>query len=94
MFGELERRLEELGRGVRVSIQIPLDEKGYIDRKCPAEECKTEFKVQSDDWQAKVRDEVVFCPICRHQAAGTEWNAEATAGFPEQAVHKNTPGGP
>lgn len=63
-----------LERGVRVPIEIPLDEHGHMDRRCPSAECKSEFKVLFADWRDKVRDDVVYCPICRHEAVSTEWN--------------------
>lgn len=77
MFDDLLRQLKKLERGVRVPIQIPLDEKGHMDRRCPCDECGSEFKVLFEDWREKVRDEVVYCPICRFEAASTEWSTEA-----------------
>lgn len=77
MFDNLRRQLKKLEGGVRVPIQIPLDEKGYMDRECPCDECRAEFKVLFEDWRDKVRDEVVYCPICRFEAESTEWNTEA-----------------
>jgi|SRR5436309_15093942 len=50
------------------SIQISADEKGFIDRQCPSEECLVVFKVNSTDWKNLFRDEEVFCPQCRHAA--------------------------
>jgi len=86
MFDETIRRLEELEGGVQVSIQMPLDEKGYFDRRCPSEECRAEFKVLFDDWRDKVRDEVVFCPICRQESPSTEWNTEAQTEYIKDAA--------
>ena len=77
MFDKLLSELKKLDRSVKVPIQIPLDEKGYMDRQCPSEECHSEFKVLFEDWRDKVRDEVVYCPICRFEAESTEWNSEA-----------------
>lgn len=77
MFDNLRRQLKKLERGVRVPIQIPLDEKGYMDRECPCDECRAEFKVLFEDWRDKIRDEVVYCSICRFEAPSTEWNTEA-----------------
>ena len=77
MFDKLLSELKKLERGVKVPIQIPLDEKGYMDRQCPSEECHSEFKVLFEDWRDKVRVGVVYCPICRFEAESTEWNSEA-----------------
>lgn len=77
MFDKLLREVKKLERGVKVPIQIPLDEKGYMDRQCPSGECEADFKVLFEDWRDKVSDEVVYCPICRFEAQSTEWNTEA-----------------
>lgn len=86
MFDETIQRLEELEGGVQVPIQMPLDDKGYFDRQCPSEECRAEFKVLFDDWRDKVRDEVVFCPICRQESPSTEWNTEAQTEYIKNAA--------
>lgn len=74
MFDKLLRELKNLERGVQVPIQIQLDDEGQLDRRCPSEACQAEFKVVLEDWKEKVRDEAAFCPICRHEAKGTDWN--------------------
>jgi hypothetical protein len=74
MFDKLIRRLQPFEKGVRVPVQIPLDDDGYMDRRCPAESCESNFKVLFEDWRDKVRDDIVFCPICRAEAVSTEWN--------------------
>lgn len=76
MFDRLLRELRKLEGGVKVPIQIPLDEKGYMDRLCPSTECRCEFKVLFEDWRDKVRDDVVYCPICRCEAESTDWNTK------------------
>jgi hypothetical protein len=41
----------------------------------PASPCMTDFKVKFDDWKNLVKDEQVFCPVCRHEAElGEEWS--------------------
>jgi uncharacterized Zn finger protein (UPF0148 family) len=77
MFDRLLRDLKKLERGVSVPVEIPLDEQGHMDRRCPSAECRSEFKVLFEDWRDKVRDDVVYCPICRHEAVATEWNTAA-----------------
>lgn len=66
---------------MRIPIQLPLDDDEYLDRKCPSENCKSDFKVLFEDWRDKVRDDVVYCPICRSEARGTEWNTEEQATY-------------
>jgi hypothetical protein len=74
VFHDVIRKLKQLERGVQVPIELELDDNGYLDRVCPSDECRTNFKVMFEDWRDIVRDEVVFCPICRHDAASTDWN--------------------
>lgn len=53
---------------------MPLDDEGYFDRKCPSVNCQSSFKVCFEDWTDKVTGDPAFCPICREEAEGTEWN--------------------
>ena len=86
MFDELLRKASELEQGVRIAIDIPLDEKGYFDRECPNEECQAEFKVLFEDWKEKVRDEVAYCPICRYECPSTEWNTKPQVEYIQNAA--------
>jgi uncharacterized Zn finger protein (UPF0148 family) len=81
MFDKLLQQLKQLEKGVKVPVNLPLDEEGYLDRQCPAKFCHAEFKVLWQDWKGKVKDEKVFCPICGVSACATEWNSE------EQEAH-------
>ncbi len=75
MFDEFEREMRRLEGGVPLSIELPVDEDGYIDRKCPGEKCGVYFKVLEEDWfSEKVRDEVAFCPFCRHEQPAEDWS--------------------
>jgi uncharacterized Zn finger protein (UPF0148 family) len=73
MFDETIRELQKLSQGITVSISLPVDEEGYFDRQCPSDECQSDFKVHYDDWRDKVRDECVYCPICRSEAPANHW---------------------
>lgn len=86
MFDKLIRQLKPLEDGVRVPVQIPLDDDSYMDRRCPAMTCNATFKVLFDDWRDLVRDEVVFCPICRGEAKATEWNTPSQDEHIEQVA--------
>jgi hypothetical protein len=86
MFDRLLRAIKKLGQGIRVLIQLPLDDRGHMDRRCPSPECHTEFKISFDDWRDKVKDEVVYCPTCRHEAPSTEWNTAAQHKHIEQVA--------
>jgi uncharacterized Zn finger protein (UPF0148 family) len=74
VFDDVFRDLRDLERGVAIPIQLQLDEAGFLDRLCPNEQCGSEFKVLFDDWRDIVRDEAVFCPLCRQQAESGDWN--------------------
>ena len=74
MFDELLRRLKELEGGVAIPVTVKLDDNGYVDRCCPSDECGTHFKIMFEDWRNIVRDEAVYCPLCRHEEKSTEWN--------------------
>ena len=60
-----------------MNIEIPMkilsDEKGYLDRQCPNENCSFEFKVNMQDWEDKVSDEEVHCPLCGQIAPSDSW---------------------
>lgn len=81
MFDDVLRKLRQLEHGTKVSIDLELDDKGYLDRKCPSDDCGINFKVMFEDWRDIVRDEEVFCPLCRHDAKASEWNT------PEQSEY-------
>jgi len=72
MFEDL---IKELGRMDKQSVSVPIetDEKGYIDKQCPNEECEFIFKVNEEDWANIFKDEAVWCPLCRHEAPADQW---------------------
>lgn len=73
MFEDTIRALRQLEGQTTVSVPISDDEEGYFDRECPSEECLFQFKILSEDWKDKVRDEEVFCPFCGHAADADKW---------------------
>lgn len=73
MFEKLLKELDKLQREGQVSVTINADDKGYLDKECPNEECLYKFKVYEQDWISKVSDEVVFCPKCGHRANSDSW---------------------
>ena len=74
MFNHLRREIRKLEATNRVQVEIEIDDNGYIDRQCPSSECKAHFKVMFVDWNDIIRDEVVYCPNCRHESTSSEWN--------------------
>jgi RNA polymerase subunit RPABC4/transcription elongation factor Spt4 len=72
MFEELIKELKRMD-GQSVSVPIEADDKGYIDKQCPSEECKFIFKVNDEDWVNIFKNEAVWCPLCRHEAPADQW---------------------
>jgi hypothetical protein len=71
VFDDLIRELKRLGEA-KVKVPIPTDEKGYLDRCCPSEECGQRFKVLCDLSLGEL-PESGFCPFCRIEAAREEF---------------------
>lgn len=74
MFDDVFRELRRLEQGISISIDLPLDDDGFLDRRCPSQVCSHEFKVLFDDWRDKVPDERAFCPFCGHEDDPQDWN--------------------
>jgi uncharacterized Zn finger protein (UPF0148 family) len=74
VFDHLSRELRNLEGGVRVPIELALDDEHYLDRACPNPECGAAFKVLFDDWREKVPDDRAYCPICGFIAEASAWN--------------------
>lgn len=72
MFEDLIREMERLNRQ-SVPIPIECDENGFLDKQCPSEDCEFLFKVYGEDWANIVKDEAVWCPLCRHEAQAEQW---------------------
>lgn len=49
---------------MNINIPFRADEKGYIDRKCPVEDCSFVFKLKESDFENL---NTMFCPMCGHQ---------------------------
>ncbi len=72
MFKDLIKEFKRLD-GQLISVPIECDEKGYVDKQCPSEECEFLFKVYEEDWRNIFKDEAVWCPLCRHEAPSDQW---------------------
>lgn len=51
---------------MEIPVTLQSDRKGYFDRECPNENCLYTFKINMQDWEEKVSDEEVHCPMCGH----------------------------
>lgn len=76
MFDHLIRQIKKLEEGMSLSIDLPIDDAGYLDRRCPSVECQFAFKVLFEDWREKVNDDYVYCPLCRYEQPAAEWNTQ------------------
>ena len=56
-----------------IPISLKSDENGYIDRKCPNENCLYQFKIKLKDWEDKVSGAEVHCPMCGHIDSSDNW---------------------
>jgi len=73
VFDDLIREIDRLGTQTEVGVEIPPDEEGYLEKECPSDQCLSRFKVHGEDWTALTRGEVVYCPVCRHEADAQAW---------------------
>lgn len=60
-----------------IPIKLLSDEKGYLDRECPNENCLYTFKINMQDWSDKVSDDEVHCPMCGHIDTSDKWWTQA-----------------
>lgn len=59
------------------NIPIIPDGNNMIDKKCPNEDCKSpDFKIDINDWENNVKDETVFCPMCKNQSEAKNYLPE------------------
>lgn len=56
-----------------IPITFLSDNKGYFDRECPNPNCLYVFKIHMKDWENKVSDEEVHCPMCGHVDTSDKW---------------------
>ena len=88
MFDNLLREMQRLD-GTKVSVTIEADEEGYLDKECPADNCKFVFKAYEEDWANLFKDEAVYCPMCGHEAkADSWWTTEQLEYVEKQALKK------
>lgn len=64
--------LEQLGD--MISIPMPVDADGYVDRECPAEHCKGPFKVMPGT--GILEQAPCVCPYCGHSGPSDDFFAE------------------
>ena len=73
---------------IEVSIEMPLDEDGFLRRECPT--CEQQFKWyahEAGDPDAEPADQY-FCPLCGAGSSVDDWNT------PDQVEHALNAAGP
>ena len=58
---------------ISIPVTFHSDEKGYYDRQCPNNDCLYTFKILMKDWEEKVSDDEVHCPLCGHVDTSDKW---------------------
>jgi predicted RNA-binding Zn-ribbon protein involved in translation (DUF1610 family) len=81
MFENLQRELRAIEQLKQVTVPLATDDKGYLDKECPAQGCEFLFKVNEQDWINICRDEAVWCPMCGHSSPAKHWYTK------EQVAH-------
>lgn len=59
-----------------LEISLEFDEKGYFDRECPNDDCLYQFKILGNDYNEKLKEEVLYCPQCGYKAENDMWNTQ------------------
>ena len=73
---------------MEIPITILSDEKGYFDRECPNENCQFRFKIHMKDWENKITDDEVHCPLCGCVDESDKWwTTEQLESIQELAVN-------
>lgn len=87
MFDDLLRQIARIPKQQTVPISIALDDDRYFDRRCPAPERGSAFKVLFEDWRDKMPDEQAWCAICGEVAEPSDFNTlEQAAQIKAQAI--------
>lgn len=59
---------------IKIPMTFKSDEKDYLDRQCPNEQCEYVFKVNMNDWKDKIEPQnEVHCPMCGYTADTKHW---------------------
>lgn len=86
MFKKLIQELKNLEGSHPIAVPINADIEGYLEKECPVDECKYQFKVYGEDWENIFRDEAVSCPMCGHQSPADQyWTTEQIERAKQQA---------
>ncbi len=74
MFAQLIRELNRMQGPIQLTTSVEIDDKGYLDRSCPSDECGERFKVAFEEWQSLVTEQSMWCPRCGHAEGSASWS--------------------
>lgn len=90
---ELQDRIKKMQRDIeaetrainrtRFVMPVAVDERGMVDRECPA--CESAFKVAETAWDTHSGD--VTCPYYGHTAPSDQWTARAHVEAAKRVAH-------
>lgn len=89
MFDKLIRELKKLERGVTVSVTLQPDADGFLDRRCTASQCSSDFKVLEEHWGDKVAADRAWCPFCGAEDSPKDFTTQAQEDYVMRAAHAN-----
>ena len=81
MFDKFIRELDWFPSTMTISISLPVDEKGYLDRRCPHQECGVFFKALSADWEDHISDDAACCTKCGAKDDPDEFHTTSAMGL-------------
>lgn len=76
------RHLSRLGN--EISVSIPSDPEGFVDRECPAPSCLKVFKVKPGTGLPDATD--CICPYCGHSAASDQFFTRSQIDYATQVA--------
>jgi hypothetical protein len=72
-----------VGDTITLSIPLPSDDDGYLDRQCQFPDCEQYFKVMEADWDDRQPD-ILHCPVCGYQDEATSFTTHEQDEYAEE----------
>jgi hypothetical protein len=69
---------------MEISLEVPLDDDGFLDRACPA--CDRRFRWKQADETGEEVAASYFCPYCGQESANDEWFTPEQVGAIQRSV--------
>ena len=74
MFDQLIKELGKMRGTINIPTTVEIDDKGYLDRSCPSDECRENFKINFEDWKHLAANSTTTCPRCGHCEDAAGWS--------------------